>query len=141
MSPHPQSGEISPNEFLAAHPEIKVGREALDKADEEAGGDSFSIVHRPLKDLILVQYYHADTLERLSVVAMVKDAKMEQYYERYAGSEDESKPRPDPCSECGAGSEASTDDGPNGFLHSRMVTCPDSCSKKRIGRIWPGPEH
>ncbi|EGX87641.1 hypothetical protein CCM_09602 [Cordyceps militaris CM01] len=69
--------------FLAQHPDIQVGRDALVKAEAAAGPDSFSIVNKPADGVVLYQHFDPDTHERVSAVALVDDKEAETYYKTY----------------------------------------------------------
>ena len=128
--------ETEASSFLKAHPEIRTGRDAMEQAEKD-DVDRFSIVNRPLSNVILVQYFNADTLERVFAVALVDDEKAQRYYEEEnADGNDDEDGDSKGCSECGAGFRA-TVHGPDRFLFERMATCPDTCSKGQVGRMWP----
>lgn len=125
------------NAFLASHPEILIGRAALDKEEKNAGDDTFSIVNKPLSNVVLVQYFDADTLKRLFAVALVNDQKAEDYYKRASQDEDDKEEDPKSCPECGAGSSRSAIEGPSQFVYECMATCPKTCPNAQVGRMWP----
>ncbi|PHH90662.1 hypothetical protein CDD83_2989 [Cordyceps sp. RAO-2017] len=123
--------------FLAAHPEILVGRDALDKAEKEAGDDTFSIVNKPLSNVVLVQHFNPDTLQRLFAVALVNDQKAEDYYKKQNQDDEDDEEDSKGCPACGAGSNRAASKGPDRFVYKRMVTCSESCPKAQVGRMWP----
>lgn len=69
--------------FLAQHPDIQVGRAALEQAEASFGPDTFGIVNKPAAGVVLYQEFDAATNERISAVALVDDAKAEAYYNTY----------------------------------------------------------
>ncbi|MCQ9255645.1 hypothetical protein NQ103_09310, partial [Vibrio parahaemolyticus] len=70
-------------DFLAQHPDIQVGREALEKAEASHGADTFGLVNKPVDNIVLYQEFDANTKERISAVALVDDQKAEEYYKTY----------------------------------------------------------
>lgn len=82
--------EMTAEEFLAKHPDILVGRDALNEARAKVAnpGDTFDIVKKPLKNVVLVQQFHADTKERLFAVALIDDEKAEEYYKEHCDDGD-----------------------------------------------------
>ncbi|KAJ4147048.1 hypothetical protein LMH87_001601 [Akanthomyces muscarius] len=127
-------------EFLAAHPEILVGRQKLTEAENNTGCDTFEIVNRPLNNLILIQSFNADTLERVYVVALVDDQKALNSYNAAADDdEDEDGDSRNGCATCGVGTgTGGRKRGPEDYLFPRMVTCADTCPEKQVGLMWPG---
>lgn len=75
----PYSPEVTA--FLERNPEVLVGREAEEKARSDVAdpGNTFDIVGKPLKDMVLIQQYDADTKERLFAVALINDEKAEKW--------------------------------------------------------------
>ncbi|KAK2603413.1 hypothetical protein QQS21_004363 [Conoideocrella luteorostrata] len=131
------TGNTETDAFLAAHPEILVGRDALDKAERDAGDDTFSIINKPLSNVILVQHFNPDTLERLFAVALVNDKKAEDRYEEDNQDDDDEEEDSKGCPACGAGSTRASVEGPERFLYERMATCSENCSEGQVGRMWP----
>lgn len=121
--------------FLARHPEVLIGREALEKAEDDAGGDTFSIVNKPLDSVILYQYFNADTLERVFAAALVNDQKALAYYNKQNRDQDNKEEDSKSCPGCGAGSSRQAIEGPDRFLAERMIKC--KCPKAPVGRLWP----
>ncbi|KAJ3494391.1 hypothetical protein NLG97_g4114 [Lecanicillium saksenae] len=107
--------------FLTRHPEILVGREAQEKAEDEAGGDTFSIINKPFKNVVLYQIFNADTLERESAAVLINDQMSLDYYSKQNRDEDDSEPDTVSCPGCGAGSSRADVKGPERFLIERMV--------------------
>lgn len=138
MSNAASSGTAETDAFLQAHPEVQVGRDALRKAEEKFGDDTFAIVNKPLGNVVLVQHFNPDTLERLFAVALVDDDKAEKYYKETNNDDDEGDDDDEKsCAGCGAGSGRVRLDGPARFLYERMVTCGEGCPKAQVGRMWP----
>lgn len=125
------------NAFLAAHPGILVGRDALNKAEKDAGDDTFSIVNKPLANVVLVQHFDPDTLKQLFAVALVSDQKAEDYYKEENQGEVDEEENCKGCPDCGAGSSRSAIEGPSRFVYERMETCTATCLKAPVGRMWP----
>lgn len=122
--------------FLEKHPGVLVGREAMEKAEDEAGGDTFSVVNKPFANVVLYQIFNADTLARVSAALLIDDEKSLEYYKRQ-NRDDDAEPDVKSCPGCGAGSsraEAAVE-GPERFLIERMVKC--TCAKAPLGRMWP----
>ncbi|KAM3507901.1 hypothetical protein MY11210_006963 [Beauveria gryllotalpidicola] len=71
------------DKFLAQHPDIQVGRDALEKAEASHGADTFGVVNKPVDNIVLYQEFDANTNERISAVALVDDQKAEEYYKTY----------------------------------------------------------
>lgn len=101
--------------FLARHPEILVGRDAEETARAGVAdpGNTFDIVGKPLKDLVLIQQYDADTKERLWAVALINDEKAEKWCVN-------NKPKckhgaPEDCAEC----QALASRAPDEYLYER----------------------
>ncbi|GAO16613.1 uncharacterized protein UV8b_01478 [Ustilaginoidea virens] len=69
--------------FLAENPHVQVGREALAEAEASAGPNTFSVVNKPAGNVVMVQEYDADTHKLVYAVALVDDAKAEQYYKKH----------------------------------------------------------
>ncbi|KAG6025232.1 hypothetical protein E4U41_001583 [Claviceps citrina] len=138
MSSQPTpSGITETDSFLQAHPEVLVGRDALNKAEEKYGDDTFSIVNKPLRNVVLVQHFDPDTLERLFAVALVNDERAETYYRdsNQDGADAEEDARS--CPGCGAGSSRVQVEGPERCLFARMETCQEGCPEAQVGRMWP----
>ena len=93
-------------ELLAEHPEVQVGRDALAKEEEKhkENLDTFHMFNKPLPNVVLVQVFHADTNQRLYAVALVDDAKAEEYYQRVFAPSKEQLARQakheEECAEC-----------------------------------------
>lgn len=121
--------------FLARHPEILVGREAHEKAEEDAGGDTFSVINKPFDNIVLYQIFNADTLERVSAMVLINDQKSLDYYKKQNRDKDDSEPDSKSCPGCGAGSSRAAIKGPERFLIERMVKC--TCPRAPAGRMWP----
>ncbi|GAB0135885.1 hypothetical protein EsDP_00004207 [Epichloe bromicola] len=136
MSNAASSGTAEADAFLQAHPEVLVGRDALRKAEEEFGDDTFAIVNKPLSNVVLEQHFNPDTLERLFAVALVDDDKAEKYYKENNNDGDDEDDEKS-CAGCGAGSGRARVEGPARFLYERMVTCSEGCPKAQVGRMWP----
>lgn len=85
--------------FLARHPEVLVGRDAEEKARAGVAdpGNTFDIVGKPLKDMVLIQQYDAGTKERLWAVALLNDEKAEKWC-----LDNKSSHEPDDCDACRA---------------------------------------
>ncbi|KJZ73731.1 hypothetical protein HIM_06849 [Hirsutella minnesotensis 3608] len=133
------SDQTTAEAFLAAHPEVLVGRAALDQAERDAGDDTFSIVNKPLANVVLVQHFHPDTLERLFAVALVDDQRAEDYYKRQNqdGDADDEEEDAKGCPKCGAGKARAAVHGPDRFLYRRMETCREACPNAQVGQMWP----
>src|SRR5688572_15799842 len=72
--------------FLSAHPEIRVGRTALETLQAAfPGGDSFTITNKPFKNMVLHQEFDADTRVRIYVVALIDDQKALDAYNEDCG--------------------------------------------------------
>ncbi|KAM3555766.1 hypothetical protein MY1884_005410 [Beauveria asiatica] len=123
--------------FLTRHPEILVGREAHKKSEEEAGGDTFSVVNKPFGNVVMYQTFNADTLERVCVAVLIDDQKALDYYKKQNRDDDDDDDEPDTksCPGCGAGSSRAAIQGPERFLIERMVKC--TCRGAPAGRMWP----
>lgn len=69
------------DDFLNRHPEVLVGREALEDARSGVAdpGNTFDIINRPLAGVVLHQQFDADTKKRLWAVALVNDERAEKY--------------------------------------------------------------
>ncbi|EGX87643.1 hypothetical protein CCM_09604 [Cordyceps militaris CM01] len=132
--PTTATGEAEVQAFLARHPEILVGREAHEKAEEDAGGDTFSIVNKPFDNVVMYQNFNADTLERVSVAVLIDDQKALDYYKKYNKDDAEPEPEAKSCPGCGAGSSRAGLEGPERFLMERVVKC--TCPKAPAGRMW-----
>ncbi|KAL7940342.1 hypothetical protein V8C42DRAFT_243986 [Trichoderma barbatum] len=95
MVPNPQnttSDKEDAQTFLAAHPEVLVGRDALREERAKIGGDdanTFAIYNKPVSNIVLVQEFDADTKERVFAVALVDDEQADEYYRKY---EDKDEP-------------------------------------------------
>ncbi|KAM0739581.1 hypothetical protein ACQRIT_004765 [Beauveria bassiana] len=113
--------------FLTRHPEILVGREAHEKSEEEAGGDTFSVVNKPFDNVVMYQTFNADTLERVCVAVLIDDQKALDYYKKQnRDDDDDDEPDTKSCPGCGAGSSRAAIEGPERFLIERMVKCRNS---------------
>ncbi|OAA36209.1 hypothetical protein BBO_08381 [Beauveria brongniartii RCEF 3172] len=122
--------------FLTRHPEILVGREAHEKSEEEAGGDTFSVVNKPFDNVVMYQTFNADTLERVCVAVLIDDQKALDYYKKQnRDDDDDAEPDTKSCPGCGAGSSRAAVQGPERFLVERMVKC--TCRTAPAGRMWP----
>ncbi|OAA72434.1 hypothetical protein ISF_01507 [Cordyceps fumosorosea ARSEF 2679] len=135
--PPTTTGDEEVKAFLARHPEILVGREAHEKAEEEAGGDTFVIVNKPFDNVILNQIFNADTLERVSAAVLIDDQKALDYYKKHNQDGDGTAPDPKSCPGCGAGSDRAARglEGPERFVIERMAKC--TCKRAPVGRMWP----
>ncbi|RFU79922.1 transport sec22 [Trichoderma arundinaceum] len=93
MGPNPQNTTTDKKDaqrFLAAHPEVFVGRDALREESAKVGGDdanTFTTYNKPVSNIVLVQF-DADTKERVFAVALVDDEQAEEYSRKY-GDKDE----------------------------------------------------
>ncbi|OCK79693.1 hypothetical protein K432DRAFT_382839 [Lepidopterella palustris CBS 459.81] len=99
---------VETTEWLSRHPEVLVGRDALEQARDSVAnpGNTFDVVNKPLPDVVLIQQFDADTKERLWVVALVNDEKAEKYYHERKGSEHKN------CKAC----KGLKDQGPDSYL-------------------------
>ncbi|KAG6067642.1 hypothetical protein E4U32_003234 [Claviceps aff. humidiphila group G2b] len=129
--------DLVANTFLQANPELLVGRDALEEAEKKFGDDTFSIVNKPLPNIVLFQHFNPDTLERLFAVALVDDQKAEEYYKKNNQDEGDGQEDTESCPDCGAGSSRVRVRGPERFLYARMETCQEQCPGAQIGRMWP----
>jgi hypothetical protein len=78
---HQSRPSTTVKEFIAKHPEIQLGRAVLDKLQTDySSGDTFSIVNKPFRNMVLYQEFDADTKRRLYVVALIDDQKALDYY-------------------------------------------------------------
>ncbi|KAG5989939.1 hypothetical protein E4U52_005096 [Claviceps spartinae] len=123
--------------FLRAHPELLVGRDALEKAEREFGDDTFSIVNKPIANVVLIQHFNPDTLDRLFAVALIDDAKAEKYYKESNQDGKDGEEDTESCPGCGAGSSRARVGGPERFLYAKMETCKEQCPEAQVGRMWP----
>ncbi len=130
--PTTATGHAEVQAFLARHPEVLVGREAYEKAEEDAGGDTFSIVNKPFDNVVLYQTFNADTLERVSAAVLIDDQKALDYYRK---QNRDGEPDAKSCPGCGAGSGRAALEAPERFLMERMVKC--TCPRAPAGRLWP----
>ncbi|CAH0019583.1 unnamed protein product, partial [Clonostachys rhizophaga] len=107
------------DKFLAEHTEVSVGRDALNKAQAGVkGGNTFTVVNKPVSNMVMVQEFDADTNERLFVVALIDDQKAEEYYQEY--NQD---------SGIGLKCGGAEDEGPNHFLFERASRCGQFCGR------------
>jgi hypothetical protein len=107
------------DKFLAEHTEVSVGRDALNKAQAGVkGGNTFTVVNKPVSNMVMVQEFDADTNERLFVVALIDDQKAEEYYQKY--NQD---------SGIGLKCGGVEDEGPNHFLFERASRCGQFCGR------------
>jgi len=116
--------------FLSAHPEIQIGRAALESLQSTHNGkDSFSIINKPFENLVLYQEFNADTRERMYVVALVDDQKALQYYHEECGETTEG----DTC-------DCAKDQGPEHLIYERIVEYKAADCKKHKDDPEPDPD-
>lgn len=97
--------------FLRAHPEVQVGRAALQSLQSiHTGDDSFSIINKPFDNMVLYQEFDPDTRERIYVVALIDDQKALDDYKKDCGEADEG----DKC-------DCIENHGPEHLIYERMV--------------------
>lgn len=119
------------DKFLAEHTDVAVGRDALDKAQASVeGGNTFSVINKPISNIVMVQEFNADTNERLFAVALVNDEKAEEYYRKNNQDGDESGSVQKRC--CGRNSprcDRAEDEGPSHLLFERASGCYQFCGR------------
>ncbi|UNI19136.1 hypothetical protein JDV02_005349 [Purpureocillium takamizusanense] len=70
--------------FLAAHPDIAIGRDALHEAEAKfTSGNNFVVYSKPVANIILIKEYDADTKERRYTAALVDDPAAEAFYREH----------------------------------------------------------
>ena len=92
-------------QFLAAHPKILVGRDALNKAEAALEtNDTFGVVNKPFTNMVLFQEFDGETKKRIFAVALIDDEEAEKYYRdnNQDGLDDEEK-EPQGCAFCDGG--------------------------------------
>ncbi|KGQ03363.1 hypothetical protein BBAD15_g11388 [Beauveria bassiana D1-5] len=124
--------------FLTRHPEILVGREAHEKSEEQAGGDTFSVVNKPFDNVVMYQTFNADTLERVCVAVLIDDQKALDYYKKQNRDDDDDEPDTKSCPGCGAGSSRAAVEGPERFLIERMVKYSSIPRNATSSNFYPG---
>jgi hypothetical protein len=118
------------DDFLSAHPEIQIGRTALETLQSAYDGkDSFSIINKPFENMVLYQEFDADTRERIYVVALVDDPKALEYYHRECGETSEG----DTC-------DCAKDHGPEHLIYERIVEYKAADCKKHKDDPEPDPD-
>jgi hypothetical protein len=115
--------------FLLAHPEIQVGRIALENLQStHTGSDSFSIINKPFRILDLYQEFDADTKERIYVVALVGDQKALNDHARDCGETDE-----------GEKCDCAENHGPDHLIYERVVEYKLANCEKHMEEQEPDP--
>ncbi|GKU09336.1 hypothetical protein FLAG1_11522 [Fusarium langsethiae] len=127
-APGQEGSSLTPAMFLLAHPQVKVGRAALETFQTiHRSRDSFSIVNKPFPSMVLHQEFDSDTKERIYAVALVDDEQALNYYKQnYDEASDESK--------C----DCAENHGPEHLIYDRMVEELADC-KKHKGEPEPDP--
>jgi hypothetical protein len=117
------------DEFLAKHPEVELGRAALDKFQTDIDNtDTFSIVKRPFSNMVLHQEFDADTKERVYVVALIDDQEALDYYAEMS----EETAQEDKC-------DCAKHQGPDHLIFDRMVEIKKDCPT-HMGAKEPDPD-
>lgn len=113
----PTTDKTDVESFLAAHPRILVGRDALNQAEVAHNGrDTFSIVNKPLANVVLYQEFDSDTLNRLFAVALVNDEEAERYYRKQSGDNNQDAKDDNASTCCRAAAE-----GAHHFVFDHMI--------------------
>jgi hypothetical protein len=117
------------DEFFAKHPEVELGRAALDKFRTDIdNANTFSIINKPFSNMVLHQEFDADTKERVYVVALIDDQEALNYYVAMSdeAAEEESK--------C----DCAEHQGPDHLIFDRILEFKKDCPEHR-GAEEPDP--
>ena len=90
--------EVTSAEYLASNPDMAVGRAAFDEAREAViDGDNYMSISRPAESVVVVQQFNGTTDAMLYEVALVNDARAEEYYEKYVKDDSVMEPSKKKC--------------------------------------------
>jgi hypothetical protein len=111
------------DEFLAKHPEVKLGSAALDKLRTDIyNANTFPIINKPFSNMVLHQEFDADTKERVCVVALIDDQEAINYY---AEMSDEAAEEASKC-------DCAEHQGSDHLIFDRILEFQKDCQEHRV---------
>jgi len=130
VAPSQESSPSKLDAFLSVHPEIHIGRAALESLQSaHDGSDSFSIINKPFVNMVLYQEFDADTRERIYVVALIDDQKaLDQYEQDCGGTSSED------------GCDCAENQGPEHMIYERVVECKSADCENHKDAQEPDPD-
>lgn len=116
--------------FLTVHPEVQVGRAALEMLQStHRDRDSFSVINKPFENMVLHQEFDANTKERIYAVALINDQNALDEYKRDCGG-----------ANAGDKCDCAENQGPDHLIYERVVEYKMADCKEHKGEPEPDPD-